>query len=216
MNIQFFGEMVRAEESRASQDRNSPARKFFSPSYIELKKRDTKLQELCFFLGLDFDNIKCCEKVICENWQKRYEVENWWYLLQKRREEMKELRNQVIELKFKLDKEENEKKEAKGFMYAITLTVKAEECKNVEHWKEILSECTEKIISGKNIIEKDWQLELTKKGIPHVHIYVKSTKYIKKQELVKKYPHGYVYCKKVINRDAYLAYVAKERNLSEA
>lgn len=108
-------------------------------------------------------------------------------------------------------------KEKEKHEYAITLTLDAAKYNksNDKDWiKKEMEKSAKKICTGKNILGSDWQMELTKQGTPHIHIYVKSKKFIKKQELIKKYKVGFIWKAKVKNTKAYLSYIAKERNIN--
>lgn len=97
--------------------------------------------------------------------------------------------------------------------YFITFTLSPE---NSSKDQEMVK-CVHKLVSSKmfNIVFHDWNKELTKAGVAHVHLYVECNKYIKLDHIRKFYKLGFVKIEKVKHADACLAYCIKERGENE-
>lgn len=107
-----------------------------------------------------------------------------------------------------LEKRKREKGQKK---YIITFTVdpKNEKMKNL---KDHMENQVSKVARSKSFDVKhvDWNMELTKKGVPHIHMYMECEKYVRKQAVLKLYKLGWVDIQKALHPQAALNYCLKE------
>jgi len=211
--------------SRDCQEKEIPAHSKTCPLEPTLKNLEAKsaknihenLYDTKYFLSDDYEISEKSERLkLYDAIEKRIDEKEKWYI--------NEIATELLWRGLETDPMEKEfykkLKERNQHHYAITLTLDANEWEKLndsdkKYYITRMEKSCKSICKGKHISESDWQLERTKRGTPHIHIYLKSKEYIKRQTLKDKYKinFGFVWMEKCKNVKGYKNYIAKERDI---